>query len=83
MAERQGTMTTVSTIIVFHNGDGTVTVSDSIPPGVSMSGYVVERFRVHGQRRLDPFPGTHQMVEYASWKQTQESQGFEFKPFPI
>jgi hypothetical protein len=43
-------MATASTIIVYHNGDGTISISRSMHPGVSKLGHIVQRYRVHGSR---------------------------------
>jgi hypothetical protein len=76
-------MSTASTIIVFRKGDGTVAVSHSLPPGVSMSGKTVDRYRVHGSRPLGEFAGVSSVAEFESWKKARESEGFVFEPFPI
>ena len=76
-------MTTASTIIVYHKGDGTISVSDTLQQGASMSGYIVQRYRVHGTRPLNEFPGTHQLADFEIWKKARESEGFVFQPFPI
>lgn len=76
-------MTTASTIIVFHKGDGTVSVSNTVPPGVSMSGRIVDRYRVHGTSQLVEFTGKNTLADFEKWKKARESEGFKFEPFPI
>lgn len=76
-------MTTASTIIVYHKGDGTISVSQTMQPGVSMLGRTVERYRVHGSRPLEEFTGMRQLSEFESWKKARESEGFVFQSFPI
>lgn len=76
-------MTTASTIIVFHKTDGTVSVSNTLPQGVSMVGHVVDRFRVHGTRPLIEFTGGDTVADFEKWKKAREKEGFRFDPFPI
>ena len=76
-------LTTATTIIVFHPGDGNVSVSTSLPPGVSMMNRVVERFRVHGTRTLVDFARESSLADFELWKKARESEGFVFEPFPI
>ena len=76
-------MTTASTIIVYHKKDGTVSVSKTMPPGLSMAGHVVDRFRVHGPRQLVEFAGKDSLADFEKWKKARESEGFTFEPFPI
>ena len=75
-------MTTASTIIVYHK-DGMVSVSTTLPPGVSMSGHIVDRYRVHGSSPLAAFPGKHALADFKLWKKAREAEGYVFEPFPI
>jgi len=76
-------LTTATTIIVYHPGDGTVSVSSALPPGVPMTDRFVERFRVHGTLSLVDFDGKSSLADFELWKKARESEGFVFEPFPI
>jgi hypothetical protein len=68
---------------VYHNGDGTVSVSSSLPISASISGHMVDRFRVHGSRPVPEFLGSHRLGDFEIWKKARETEGLVLQLFPI